>query len=139
MTKKEKVIALYFGSFNPLHEGHLHVRDKAAEIVDNVKLVRIINVKKIGPISTNKLIDVIYTGNPLNLVHDMEKMYEKVVIIRGIRNERDYYFESSFFNQLKIYKPNLKIMYIFCDEEFKNYSSSWIKELSQEDQAKYIV
>jgi pantetheine-phosphate adenylyltransferase len=140
MEKLYKSIGLYFGSFNPLHKGHLHIRDKAREILDEVSLIRIFNsTKRSEYYPASKLIDIQYSSNPIDLINEFEKRYKKVVMIRGIRNEKDYFMEQVFFNQLKLQKSNLKIIYIFSDDGFKNISSSWIKRLTPEDQKNYIM
>lgn len=139
MEKNFKTMGLYLGRFSPMHRGHLYIRDKASEILDMVKLVRIFESNKRSDYyPPSKLIDIQYSLNIINLITEFEKNW-KVVVVRGIRNEMDYYKERIFFDQLKLEKPNLKIMYIFSTEEFKNLSSSWIKRLPTEDQKKYIM
>lgn len=139
MAKAYKSMGLFIGQFNPLHKGHLYVRDKAQDIFDIVKIVRIFDPHKRSEYCVpSKHIDIQYSLNIVNLVQEFEKNYN-VSIIRGIRNERDYLKERILFDNLRIEKPNLNFVHIFSSEQFKNYSSFWIKDLPPEDKSKYIM
>lgn len=135
----KKTLGLYIGSFDPLHVGHIHVRDKAAEILDKVKFLKIVNYNKTpSRFPVSNYIDIQYAQDPLDIVDKYSERYN-VVLVRGIRNQKDFSFENNFFLQLKDARPDVKIMYILCDEEYRNVSSSWIRLLPDEMAQKYMV
>lgn len=138
MEKTSKSLGLYFGKFEPLHVGHLHIRSKALQMFDVVKLVKLYSPSLRSDVPS-KYIDIVYSLDPINLISQFEKRYDKVVMIRAIRNEKDFTLESIYYDQLKLQKSNLAISYIFPDQSYRNITSGWINTLPETERIKYTI
>lgn len=101
-------VAIYPGSFNPWHEGHTDVLEKALRMFDKVVIVRCINPMKSDTIDTRALVDAVL---PLIIKHKGEdrievqwtegllkdfvaKYPDAVVVVRGLRNNADFEYEK---------------------------------------------
>lgn len=133
-VKRQKPnIAVYPGSFNPFHIGHLNILTKAEKIFDKVIIARGINPDKSG--SIEKLPDIllnrqieIYDGLLTDFV---KKLGYDVTVIRGLRNTTDLQYEINQYRFLQDFDPSIKLVSIFCDREFEHISSSAIKTLEK--------
>ena len=96
-------IAIYPGSFDPIHLGHVRIVENAATIFDQVIVVAMQNREKKGFLSIEKRQELIKTSfNHLNnvvtdsstgLVVDVAKALSADVIIKGLRSSADFEIE----------------------------------------------
>ena len=157
-----KTLAIYPGSFNPLHIGHKNIIDKTINIFgkENVVLAIGINPEKIdldgrdefyakSRTEANRLSEklgiraTVYTTFLHQLVESHENDYN-VVIIRGLRNGEDLDYEVNqirFMDELKTGKK-LNFCFLMCDKEFEHISSSSIRAIQKIDRKlaeKYLI
>lgn len=134
-SKNRKLnIAIYPGSFNPIHLGHLNIIEKAEKIFDKVIIARGKNPDKLN----NKVYDlpdsiknrqiIEYDGLLTDLIDSFKY---NVTIIRGLRNSTDLQYEMTQYRFLKDLKSDVKVVSIFCDPELEHISSSSIKMLEK--------
>lgn len=144
-----KTIALYPGSFNPFHIGHLNIVKKAEKIFGkgNVIVAMGINPDKVSSdkdiytkqveASSKMLSDKIGVEvvSYSNFLHQLVESYESqgynVIIIRGLRNGADLDYEVNQMRFIKDFKKDVNVVYITCDQEFEHISSSAIRKISQ--------
>lgn len=151
-----KTIALYCGSFNPFHVGHLNILHKARNIfgIENVVLAVGVNPSKAKTLDQeefNKRLDILkkinpkvdsYTGLITEFVEKYESLGYNVVLIRGLRNGFDLNAENNLLAYIKGFKSDIKVVYIPCDKEFEHISSSDIRMMESAypgSMSKYIV
>ena len=125
-------IAIYCGSFNPFHLGHLNILEKAEKIFDKVIICvgknpekKDIRIFELPQKIKNRQI-VYYSGLLTELMVDLK--YD-VTLVRGLRNSTDLQYELTQFKFLQDLRPDIKIVNIFCDKEFEHISSSAIRGL----------
>lgn len=126
-------IGVYAGSFNPFHKGHLNVLEKAEQIFDKVIIARGVNPEKnnqIYPLSDNLKYRQIEYYDGL-LTDFIDSLGYEVTLIRGLRNITDLQYELTQFQYMQEFKPDIKIVSIFCDKQFDHISSSTIRMLEQ--------
>lgn len=132
VANRKVSIAVYAGSFNPIHKGHLNIIEKAEKIFDKVIIAvgnnpdknnetRILDVKKLG----YRQVDY-YDGLLTDYLNNLD--YE-VTLIRGLRNANDLQYETTQLRFLQDMKPDIQVINIICDKEFDHISSSAIRHL----------
>ena len=138
-----KTIALYPGSFNPFHIGHLNILYKAERIFGkgNVVVAMGVNPEKTTTegietkcIELSSTLDrnVIHYSKFLHeLVEDYEKQGYNVVIIRGLRNGADLDYEVNQMRFVDDFKKDMNVVYVTCDKEYEHISSSAIRNLEK--------
>ncbi len=126
-------IGLFPGSFNPFHKGHYNVLQKAEQMFDKVIIAFGKNPdkknKNFNVPSTIKNRQVEYFDE---LLTDLIKsLNQDLVIIRGLRNTKDFLYEQKQYRYNQDLMPNIKVINVFCDKEFEHISSSGIRTLEK--------
>src|SRR5574343_354989 len=140
----KKTLALYCGSFNPFHIGHLNIVEKAERIFgkDNVLIAIGINPGKVKPEEvgdiTEKAIElknkinrevVVYTTFLHEFIEEKEKEGYNIILIRGLRNGDDLSYENNQLKYINEFKSGINVVFIMCDEEYNHISSTSIRQL----------
>ena len=149
MNNTMKTKAIFFGSFNPFHIGHLNILRKAENTFGkgNVIIAMGINPDKFNSVEERDAYIEDKEGDALILskkiecevitynkfMHQVVETYEglgyNVVIIRGIRNGTDLDYETTQMRYVSEFKKDINVVYITCDKEFEHISSSAIKKI----------
>ena len=147
-----KTVALFCGTFNKFHIGHLNILRKSEAVFGkgNVIVCIGLNPDKINKStlsSEDYLADkeaeasilsdrigsqvIVYT----NFLHQLVEKYEvlgfNVVVIRGLRNGTDLDYEVNQLRFVSDFKKNVNVVYITCDKEFEHISSSAIRKIQE--------
>lgn len=158
--KNLKTIAIYCGSFNPFHIGHLNIVEKTERIFGkgNVIICFGVNPDKVDPSKRAEYVKSVgekcheletklgrqvevYNGFLHDFITELEKEGNNVVLIRGLRNGDDLDYEVNQMRFINDFKKNVNVVYITCDKEFEHISSSAIRKISEfgGDVTKYLV
>lgn len=143
-----KTIAIYPGSFYPIHIGHLNIIEKSERIFGsgNVIVAVGINPDKIDPDKRasyveSKKSEIDEMSNKIGrevilyncFIHELVEKFEKegynVVIIRGLRNGADLDYEVNQMRFISDFKKDVNVVYITCDKEYEHISSSSIRKI----------
>ena len=132
---------VYPGTFDPIHNGHLDIARKAAELFDELILVVAVNQEK-SPLFNDKervelikesLYDVknvkVDTFN--GLVVDFVRSTESVAIIRGLRHVSDFEFEFQMAMMNFNLNPNIKSLFMMPDEKYIHLNSTGIQDVAR--------
>ena len=132
---------VYPGTFDPIHNGHLDIARKAAELFDELILVVAVNQEK-SPLFDDKervelikesLYDVknvkVDTFN--GLVVDFVRSTDSVAIIRGLRHVSDFEFEFQMAMMNFNLNPNIKSLFMMPDEKYIHLNSTVIKDVAR--------
>lgn len=139
-----KKIGIYAGSFNPFHTGHLNIYQKAFRLFDDIKVLRGRNTSKTNVKQYNNpkgLTLIEYDGLLTDAIEELKEKDCTYTLIRGLRNDKDFLYESEQSYWIKKLMPKLETIYIECDEEYKHISSSALRELDyyKQDISKYVL
>jgi len=135
--------AIYAGTFDPIHNGHIDVIERASKMFDELIVVIAINSKKSHLFSEEERIDM--TRDSLSHLKNVEVMFfsglianlakenNAVALIRGLRTVTDFEYE------LQIALMNRKLsdiptIFMMPHEKYSYLTSSIIRELSRYDQ-----
>ena len=132
---------VYPGTFDPIHNGHLDIARKAAELFDELILVVAVNQEK-SPLFNDKervelikesLSDVknvrVDTFN--GLVVDFVRSTGSIAIIRGLRHVSDFEFEFQMAMMNYNLNPNIKSLFMMPDEKYIHLNSTVIKDVAR--------
>lgn len=132
-------IAIFPGSFDVFHEGHLFVLRKALNFFDQIIILVSNNPNKIHKstlkqrcnnietiLKNNNIIkNVVVSGNS-GLTAQYCHNHKIKFIIRGIRDYSDIIYESDLAQKYHKVNSNLKFIYIYADNKHKYIRSSLI-------------
>jgi pantetheine-phosphate adenylyltransferase len=130
---------VYPGSFNPFHNGHLNILEKAENIFDKVIVARGVNPEKSAAENTSNYsqLKVLkyrqhedFTGLLTDYISQKEE-HSDITLIRGLRNGDDLDYEVNQLRFMEDMKPDIKVVFIRCDKQFEHISSSAIRNLEK--------
>ncbi len=131
-------IAIFPGSFDIFHDGHLFVLKKSLYFFDKIIILVCNNSFKNHNYSLefrkNNIINIIKNNNIKNVVVNTNsgstmkycETHNILNLIRGIRDNKDYEYEQNLLNDYKSSFKNIKILYIYSNDKFRNIRSSLI-------------
>ena len=132
---------IYPGTFDPIHNGHLDIAERAAKIFDEVVLVVAINKEKHPLFTSDERIGLIKKSvvdlknvrvSSFNgLVVDYAKSEEAVAIIRGLRHVSDFEFEFQMAMMNYNLNPEITSMFMMPDEKYIHLNSTVIKDVAR--------
>ena len=132
---------IYPGTFDPIHNGHLDIAKRAAELFDELVLVVAVNKEKNPLFNNDERIDLIkecttklknVRVNSFNgLVVDYAKSEKAVAIIRGLRHVSDFEFEFQMAMMNYNLNPMITSMFMMPDEKYIHLNSTIIKDVAR--------
>lgn len=135
LKTKRPYIGVYAGSFNPFHNGHRNILQKSEQLFDKVIVAVAKNPDKsdfkslIGTQNKLPYHEVVSVeGFLTDYLCDLSE-YAEVVLIRGLRNGKDFDYELNQYRFLQDMYPSIKTVWIPCDREYDYISSSALRGL----------
>ena len=136
-------IAIYPGSFNPFHTGHLSVLKEAEKLFDKVIVAVGVNPQKEHPI--RQVLDNLKNVLPYHQTELFEGFLHKyaeyklkeadITIIRGFRSGYDIDAELINLAFMRDMSEDLKVIFIAPQKSFDHVSSSAIKQIQTFDKS----
>ncbi|MFN5539847.1 MAG: pantetheine-phosphate adenylyltransferase [Candidatus Melainabacteria bacterium] len=144
LKAKKPKIAVFPGTFNPFHVGHLSILHKAEKIFDKVIIAMGANREKSKNLS-DELFDDLKKQLPNHQVEKYEGVLTefinsfdyRVTVIRGLRNGSDLEYEFNLLRVLEDLNSEIDIVYIPCDRRYAHVSSSVVRQLDMLDKQIY--
>ena len=132
---------LYPGTFDPIHNGHIDIASRAAELFDELEFVVAVNPDKETLFSVDKRIKLIKDSVrgkqniKVNFFHGLvvEYAYTKghCAIIRGLRHVSDFEFEFQMAMMNFHLNKNITSLFMMPDEKYIHLNSSVVKDVSK--------
>ena len=143
-------IAVFAGTFDPVTSGHEEIIKKSASLFDEVIVALCVNVTKKALFSVEKRLELLtavcekYTNVKViyheGLLVDLMKEHGAIYNVRGLRNGKDYDYETemNFINADLM--PEIVTVYLPCSAKNISVSSTAVRELLTfgKDISKYL-
>jgi pantetheine-phosphate adenylyltransferase len=140
--------AIYAGSFDPFTNGHYDIAMRAAELFDTLYIVIANNPlkkrkydivsMKTAIYSTFVGVDNIIIMSTDGFISDLANEMDVNYLVRGLRNNQDYFYEEEVAKINKELSPTLETIYLRAN--YDTISSTMVKMLhsNNKDVAKYV-
>lgn len=135
-----KRIVVYPGSFDPITLGHADIIDRLKEKFDEVVVLISSSTQKKYLFDLKKrfeLVSLVCKDIPNTrvdswdgLLVDYLKKNNLNVIVKGLRNTRDFEYEITMDHTNKVLFPDIETVYLISRPEFSFVSSTLVKEIS---------
>ncbi len=132
-------VALYPGSFDPIHYGHLDIIERAANLFDKLIVAVASNPNKKPLFTTEERVEMleavlkdypnVYVESFDGLTVNFALKQGAQVIIRGLRAITDFENEFIFALTNKKLEPKIETVYFMTRSEYSFISSSSVKEV----------
>lgn len=140
---KNYKIAIYPGTFEIFHNGHISVVQKGLQLFEKIYIVvSNNNTKKSTDINSryNNVLnnDFVKNNNKIEVIKnegyttDILNMLNCYYIIRGVRNSVDLEYEIALYDSYKQMSNDFEIVYFLSDKKIRNLSSSNILKEKKE-------
>ncbi|MCP4336878.1 MAG: pantetheine-phosphate adenylyltransferase [Mycoplasma sp.] len=125
--------AIFAGSFNPFHKGHLSIYNKASKLFDEVILYVTFNPTKNNTESITERADNVRKQLPnAKVIHGTDLTVEVAkkegcnYLVRGIRDTKDIKSELELANINKVLDESIETVFIIADNNLRKVSSTSI-------------
>ncbi len=139
-------IGLYPGSFDPVHNGHLHLIERAAKLLDKLYVAVAKNPDKnslFSPQERLEMLQEIFKGNSKieaimisGLTVDNAVRLGAGVIVRGLRLVSDFESELLLDMHNRRLEPRVETIYMMPTQNFVYFNSSFVKQIADIDPAR---
>jgi pantetheine-phosphate adenylyltransferase len=132
-------VAVYPGSFDPIHLGHVDIIARATQIFPRVVVGILKNPGKgalFSPEERVEMVGALYRGDPAvevraftGLLVNFLKELDATIVIRGMRavSDFEYEFQMALMNR-RLY-PSAETVFLTPQEEYSYLSSRMVKEV----------
>ena len=138
---KQKRVAIYPGTFDPVTNGHIDIIRRALNIFDKLIVSVALNPRKNPLFSIEQRVELIQQGLeglkhveilPFdNLLTDFAQANNATVIIKGLRAVSDFEYELQMGLMNRNLDESVETLFMIPSQEYSFLSSSFVKEIAK--------
>ena len=138
---KQKRVAIYPGTFDPVTNGHIDIIRRAINICDRLVVSVALSPRKNPLFSIEQRVNFIKKGTedlknidilPFdNLLTDFARQNDAVVIIKGLRAVSDFEYELQMGLMNRNLDQSIETLFMIPSQEYSFLSSNFIKEIAK--------
>lgn len=132
---------IYPGTFDPIHNGHIDIAERAALLFDKLIFVVADNDQKAPMFNVKERIIMIEratehiknitVSSTSDLIVNFAKREKAVALIRGLRHVSDFEFEFQMAMMNFHLNPDIITLFMMPDEQYIHINSTVIKNVSR--------
>ena len=132
-------LAIYPGSFDPLHNGHVDLMLRGARLFERILIAVLVNAEKTPLFTDDERVEMIrevfreYPNVEVDTFEGLLVEYARrrraSAIVRGIRAVSDYEYEFQMALMNRHLEPTLETVFMMPAEQYTYLSSRLIKEV----------
>ncbi len=133
--------AIYAGSFDPIHYGHLDIIKRAAKLTDKLYVAVLGNSNKSSYLTIEDRIELVKSVTSeienVEVISFSKLLLEYVAehkidaIVKGLRNSKDFQYEQDLANGIKAINENIETIMLFSGLEYSYLSSSMVRDFAK--------
>ncbi len=132
---------IYPGTFDPIHNGHIDIAERASKLFDELIFVVAENVLKEPLFTTKERVEMIedatkhlpnvWVSSTKYLIVEFAKQEKAVALIRGLRHVSDFEFEFQMAMMNYHLNPEVTTLLMMPDEKFIHLNSTVVKDVAK--------
>jgi pantetheine-phosphate adenylyltransferase len=140
LRENRLAIALYPGSFDPVHNGHLDIIDRACRLFRRVVVAVAKNVDKVPMFAVAERVAMLRSATARagvevmsfdGLTVEFAHRLGAPVIVKGLRAMMDFEYELKMAAMNKRLRPEIETLFMMTAPEFAYLSSTLIREVAR--------
>src|SRR4051812_4250925 len=132
-------VAIYPGSFDPLHNGHVDIIQRGSRLFDRIVVGILLNIEKAPLFSVDERVAIareVFRDNPKvevdtfdGLLIDYARTKGASAIVRGLRAISDFEYEMQMALMNRHLNPEVETVFMMPAEPYTYVSSRLVKEV----------